>query len=73
MKNRNWASFISLILTYIITKIISYITNFNYNLLSEHFNIVKLAIDITIWLTTFGIVFALISKLPFSRQAKNKL
>lgn len=62
MDNRNLINVLTIIITYIISRIVFYFVGFEYHI-QEGFNLFKLIIDISTWIILFMVVRWLILKI----------
>jgi len=68
--NKSGLAFLQFAVSFIVYKLVMSFFNFNYNLFSDKFNIVKLFIDLGCWLIVYLIVYFISTKLIIIKKDK---
>ncbi|EPY2271825.1 hypothetical protein ACXAUS_000620 [Clostridium sporogenes] len=68
--SKSGLTFLQFALSFIVYKLVMNFFNFNYNLFSDKFNIVKLFIDLGYWLIVYLIVYFISTKLIIIKKDK---
>ena len=73
MKGRRWIAFSSVVIAYVVSRIAYAVTDFDYDVFSDPFDLGKLVVDVGVWVALYALGYSGLARIVGREEVQAKV